>query len=429
MAGEKRRNGTKWIAVCALCLLCVIFSGVSALSGLGGRSKRTGSAGASASKPASSGASSGAPKVAQSAGELRAVWVTSLANIDFPSKSGLGADAQKREIDAVVANVKGWGMNAIFLQVRASADALYRSDSYPWSASLTGTQGKDPGYDPLAYFTQQAHAAGLKLYAWVNPYRASTSADFAKLAASNPAALHRDWVVKTAENQLYFNPGLPEVRALVENGVLEITRRYPVDGVVFDDYFYPGRDFEDAAAYRQYGGTLPLDDWRRQNVTTLIREIKEKLGQAGSKAAFGVSPFAVWQNASSNPLGSDTAASVQSYSDQYADTRLWVQKKYVDFICPQIYWSMGFDKAAYEKVMDWWAGAVGKTGVRLYVAQTVSKVGAQEAGWAEPDQLLRQIAYSRKSAQYGGSAFFSYSKLLKNPLGVTDALRKLYTGK
>ncbi|HEX3026395.1 MAG TPA: family 10 glycosylhydrolase, partial [Clostridia bacterium] len=220
-----------------------------------------------------------------------------------------------------------------------------------------------------------------------------------------------------------FNPGLPEVRDLIEKGVLEIVKKYQVDGVVFDDYFYPAQDFNDGAAYKKYGGGKSLDDWRRSNVDTLIRELHEKIGQTRKGVVFGISPFAVWANASSNKAGSDTAASVQSYYTQYADTRMWVKNHLIDYICPQIYWSIGFEKAAYNKVMDWWAQTVQGTGVKLYVAHTVSKVGTDESGWKEPNQIIKQLEYSQKYGDYGGSSFYNYSKLVKNALGVTDTLK------
>jgi uncharacterized lipoprotein YddW (UPF0748 family) len=243
---------------------------------------------------------------------------------------------QKKEIDAIVDKSKSIGLNTVIVQVRPNADALYKSQYFPWSVVLTGTQGKDPGYDPMQYFISAAHGRGLKFVAWVNPYRIQTVADTSLLAPSSPAIQHQDWTVTGDDGGLYFNPGLPQTKQLVEDGVMEIVNNYNIDSIVFDDYFYPNQNFADSATYQELGGGLTLGDWRRANITSLISEMHSKIKASKKNVSFGVSPFAVWANKSVNPAGSDTAAGVQSYYDQSADTRLWVKKGYVDYIIPQI---------------------------------------------------------------------------------------------
>jgi len=211
---------------------------------------------------------------------------------------------------------------------------------------------------------------------------------------------------------------------------LEIVNNYDVDGIVFDDYFYPGKDFSDGAAYSQYGGSMSLDNWRRNNVTTLIYELYDKIHKAKPAVKFGVSPFGIWASKANNSLGSDTAkTATQSYYNHYADTRKWVKDNRLDFICPQIYWPIGYGIADYTKVFDWWSGVVKGTGVSLYVGNSVSRVASPPSGqdgWKEPDQLIKQLRYAAKSSVYSGSAFYSYKQLRNNPQNIIGQLGSYY---
>lgn len=359
---------------------------------------------------------------------LHGVWLTTVNNADFPSKPGLSAAAQEKQIDGILDRVKKMGLNAVFLQVRPGADALYKSDCYPWSKVLTGEQGKDPGYDPLAYFIQEAHSKGLKLLAWVNPYRVQTQADTSGLADTNPAKLHADWDVTTGDGQLYLNPGIPDVRKYIEKGVAEIVHKYNVDGIVFDDYFYPSKDFDDAASYKQYGAGKPLDEWRRSNVNALVSELHKMIKSTRKGVSFGISPAGVWANEAQSPGGSKTIGASSTYYDNYADSKLWVKNKWVDFICPQIYWEIGNDNTDYTKLLKWWADTTRGTGVKLYIAHDVDKVQDGEPGWQSPDQIVRQLCAAKGYSDYGGSVFFDYKDLVKDPGGVTDCITKYYRG-
>jgi uncharacterized lipoprotein YddW (UPF0748 family) len=354
---------------------------------------------------------------------FRAVWITTVKNTDFPSKPGLSMQAQKKEIDAIIDKSKSVGLTTVILQVRPHADALYKSQYFPWSAVLTGTQGVDPGYDPLKYFIDSAHSRGLKFEAWINPYRVHLASDTSSLAAFNPAAQHPDWTLKGDDGGLYFNPGLPQTKQLIEDGVMEIVNNYDVDGIVFDDYFYPDTKVDDAAAYKQYGGGLPIGDWRRNNVTAVISDIHSRIGNAKKNVVFGVSSFGVWANKSSNPAGSDTQAHVQSYYDQYADTRLWVHKGYVDYICPQIYWKIGYDLADYSKVLQWWVNTCKGTNVSLYIGFAVYKV--KDESWPA-QEIINQLRAAVKYPEYKGDAFYGYSDICANTNGISDALTNYY---
>lgn len=443
-----------WFAVCLLCIAGTLVSGVisgaavepvlsawagrasassAVLTPAGAVSASTGSdnlPSAAASAPASSAAPSAAPISAAAArDDFRAVWIATVSNINFPSKPGLSADAQKKEIDTILDNAKKDGFRTVIVQMRPDSDALYASKIYPWAAVLTGTEGRSPGYDPLQYFVAGAHSRGLKLEAWLNPYRIQGKADLSKLAASNPARLHTDWTVKGNDGGLYFDPGLPQVRSLIEAGVMEIVKNYAVDGIVFDDYFYPEKNFADDASYKKYGGGKDRGDWRRENVDTLVKEIHDQIKASGKNVVFGMCPFAIWANKADNPAGSDTdAGDFQSYYDQYADTRLWVQKGYIDYICPQIYWKIGYSLADYAKVLDWWANTVKGTGVKLYIAHAVYRMAASSSGWPA-DEIMNQLALAGKYSEYAGSSFYGYAQVAANTDGIADRLAAYYGAK
>lgn len=434
-----------WFAACLLCIVGTLASGVISgaavapvLSAWAGHSSaasavltRAGAVSASSGSDnlpsaAPSGQASSAVTLSPAAArdDFRAVWIATVSNINFPSRPGLSADAQKKEIDTILDNAKKDGLRTVIVQMRPDCDALYASKIYPWSAVLTGTEGKNPGYDPLQYFVEGAHSRGLKLEAWLNPYRIQGKADLSKLAASSPARKHTDWTVKGNDGGLYFDPGLPQVRSLIEAGVMEIVNHYAVDGIVFDDYFYPEKNFADDASYKKYGGGKDRGDWRRENVDTLVREIHDQIKASGKNVVFGMCPFAVWANKSDNPAGSDTRA-FESYYDQYADTRLWVQKGYIDYICPQIYWQIGYSLADYAKVLDWWVNTVKGTGVKLYVAHAVYRMASSSSGWPA-DEIMNQLALAGKYAEYAGSSFYGYAQIAANTDGIADRLAAYY---
>jgi len=275
--------------------------------------------------------------------EFRAVWVTSVFNLDFPTRQDMSAAALKLEIDNIVERAAEIGLNAIIFQVRPTGDALYESDIFPWSHWLSGTQGQGipdiDGYgyfDLLGYFIEVAHAHNIELHAWINPYRiihtATNSSDPNTLAANNPVRLRPElavaWSTGGGNQGLFLDPGLPEARQLILDGIEEIIRRYNVDGIHFDDYFYPGSDFDDAASFERYGNGMELGDWRRENVNTLIRDIQSTIRdlnyELGRDVVWGISPTAIWKNCSSDPLGVPGTRGQESYYALYADTRLWV---------------------------------------------------------------------------------------------------------
>ncbi|WP_427167727.1 glycoside hydrolase family 10 protein [Streptomyces sp. C1-1] len=365
----------------------------------------------------------GEPKRRRASREMRGVWVATVANRDWPSKPGLTAARQRTELIAILDRAVEDRLNTVILQVRPTADALWPSPYEPWSQVLTGTQGGDPGWDPLGTAVEQAHARGLELHAWFNPYRIANHTDPAKLVATHPARKHPDWVV-TYGGRMYYNPGLPEVRAFVEKAILDAVRRYPVDAVHFDDYFYPypvaGQTFDDDAAYDRYGGGFASRaDWRRDNIDKLVRETAAGIKRIRPAAQFGISPFGVWRNADTDSRGSDTRAGVQTYDDLCADTRKWVRKNWIDYICPQIYWNIGFSAADYAKLLPWWAEVAEGTATRLYIGEALYKAGdpAQSAAWQDPAELSRHLTLGADHPEVRGHVFFAAKDVAADPIG------------
>ncbi|MFD8298343.1 glycoside hydrolase family 10 protein [Streptomyces bauhiniae] len=355
--------------------------------------------------------------------EMRGVWLATVANRDWPSRPGLPPEQQRAELIAHLDRAVADRLNTVIFQVRPTADALWPSPYEPWSEYLSGTQGRDPGWDPLGTAVREAHARGLELHAWFNPYRIANHTDPGRLTPDHPARLHPEWVVPYG-GKLYYNPGLPEVRRFVRLAMLDAVAKYPVDAVHFDDYFYPypvaGQTFADDAAYDAYGGAF--DDraaWRRDNIDRLVREVAAGIRRVRPRTRFGISPFGVWRNAATDPRGSDTQAGVQTYDDLYADTRKWVRAHWIDYIVPQIYWNIGFPAADYSKLLDWWAAEAAGTRTRLYVGEALYKAGAagQPPAWQDPAELSRHLTLAARYPQVRGHVFFAAQDVARDPLG------------
>jgi uncharacterized lipoprotein YddW (UPF0748 family) len=298
------------------------------------------------------------------ASEMRGVWIASVANIDWPSQAGLSTERQQFELDSMLDVLQGMGMNTVFLQVRPNGDALYPNKYAPWSKWLTGKQGTPPApyYDPLAYAITGAHKRKMELHAWLNPYRATFDGDTASLAPSHmfkalPSEYRNQWLFKYG-NRYYFNPANPNVVDHLVEIVGDIVTRYNVDGIHFDDYFYPYKeagetlnDYNEFASYSR--GFTNIEDWRRDNVNRLIQGVNTKVKKIKPWVKFGVSPFGVWRNKDKDPVrGSDTRAGITCYDDLFADVLLWLEKDWIDYVAPQLYWSIGFAPADYKSFRD-----------------------------------------------------------------------------
>ncbi|MDR0671874.1 MAG: family 10 glycosylhydrolase, partial [Oscillospiraceae bacterium] len=389
--------------------------------GAPGESGPSAAGGGAPGEPGLSAAGGGAPgETAPPSAErvpFRAVWVASVLNLDHPSQTGLSVDALKQEALRILDDAVDIGFNAVILQVRPTSDALYSSEIFPWSASLTGTQGQAPagGFDPLAFWVEEAHRRGLALHAWINPFRVTTGGagghDLTSLSADNPARRHPDWVVAYRDGKLYYNPGLPDVRRLIVSGVTELVRRYAIDGIHYDDYFYPGADFPDDAAYAAHGAWFAQKgDWRRDNINRLIQDTQKAVKDLRPDCRFGVSPFGIWANRSSQRLGSDTRGQ-ESYSVHFADTRRWVKSGWLDYICPQLYWHIGYGVADYQILLDWWRDVVRGTGVDLYIGHADYRTGTGEDPsdpWYGADEIVRQLAMNAAAPEVAGDVHFRY---------------------
>ncbi|WP_327090947.1 family 10 glycosylhydrolase [Nonomuraea sp. NBC_01738] len=359
--------------------------------------------------------------------QLRAMWVASVANIDWPSRTGLSVAQQQTEFRSWLDLAVSKRMNAVFVQVRPTADAFWPSPFEPWSQWLTGTQGTNPGYDPMAFMVAEAHARNLEFHAWFNPYRVSNQDDPTKLLASHPARKNPGWRFAYG-GKLYYNPGIPAVRAFIEDAIMDGVSRYDVDGVHLDDYFYPypvsGQTIPDAATYTQYGGGFSsIHDWRRDNVNKLVQELDQRIHTAKSWVKFGISPFGIWRNASTDPLGSATSG-LQSYDAIYADSRTWVKQGWVDYITPQLYWQIGFAAADYAKLIPWWSDVVKGTGVQFFPGQAAYRAGAsgQDAAWQDPAELSDHLTLNRSRPEVQGDVYFSAKDIKTDRIGAITQL-------
>ncbi|SIO90265.1 glycoside hydrolase family 10 protein [Nocardiopsis sp. JB363] len=400
------RAGGRWAAIAATTML------------LAGCSANDGDS-ASDDAPEPGGEGIAAPATCQADDDkrqMRGAWLTTVRNIDWPSEPGLSADEQKAELDAWLDDSVEMGLNAVFLHARPTADAVYDSELEPWARYLTGEQGGDPGYDPLEYAVEEAHERGLELHAWFNPYRVGLQdPDVENLADDHPVKENPEWLVDFG-SEAYVDPGNPEVREWVTSVIMDVVDRYDVDGMHFDDFFYPypqdGATFDDDASWEAHGDDFDdRGDWRRDNVDQLMRDVHGRIQETKPWVSFGVSPFGIWRNDNTDSSGSPSSG-LQSYDAQYADTRTWIEEGTVDYIAPQLYWERGFDTADYEAMTDWWSNEVEGTDVDLYVGQGAYRLG--EDGWTGDDALSNQLDYSGELDEVSGDIYFSIKNLREN---------------
>ena len=360
--------------------------------------------------------------------ELRGVWIASVLNINFPSKTGLSGAEMKSEIDNIIKNCKEANLNAIFFQVRPTSDALYDSGIFPTSKYLTGKQGdafKD-GFDPLKYIIEAAHSNNIELHAWINPYRITNESgqSLDTLAANNPAKKNPSWVVKYDDGKYYYDPGIPEVQELILNGVTEIVKKYDIDGIHFDDYFYPGSKFDDSATFKKYGSAYKtVEDFRRASVNKLVENVYNAIKKENKDVRFGISPRGIWKNQSSDPAGSATSGG-QAYYDIYSDAKAWINGGYIDYICPQIYWAFDTSVARYDVLTRWWSAAVDGTGVDLYIGHAIY---TGSSAFKDEYEIPRQVEYARSYMGVAGSVFYGYADLVANKYKIKDNLARMFS--
>jgi uncharacterized lipoprotein YddW (UPF0748 family) len=359
--------------------------------------------------------------------EFRAAWIATVENIDWPTKKGLPVADQQREIVAMFDQQQQIGLNAVVVQIRSAADAFYAKSSEPWSEWLTGQQGlaPEPFYDPLEFMIEQAHQRGLEFHAWFNLDRARFSKT-ASIAPTNIIYRKPEWMLDYGGRKL-FNLGLPAVRSYIAGIVANVVREYDVDGIHFDDYFYPyaepGQTLNDESTYQANYNGMKKSDWRRDNVNKLIIELRDSIRANKPWVKFGVSPFGIWKNQSNDPDGSATNGG-QSYYDLYADTRKWVREGLIDYIVPQVYFSSEFTRVPYKTLVEWWTR--NSRNCHLYIGHGAYRVGRgseRDPGWWRATEFPDQIRYNRQQRAVLGSVFFSAKNLRDNPLGIRDSLQ------
>ena len=344
--------------------------------------------------------------------DMRAVWISTVYSADYPSTIN-NEDAQKEEFIEKLEQAQALGLNTVVVQVRPKGDAFYESDLNPWSAVLTGVQGVDPGYDPMAFMIRETHKRGMEFHAWMNPYRITTSGtDLSALSVDNMARKHPDWIL-TYNNAMYYDPANEDVQDYICDTVEEIVENYDVDAIHFDDYFYPS-NYPLPEGETRDGVTA---DERREHVNDLIRGVYKTIKKADSSVEFGISPMGIWKNSTSDPAGSETRGT-EGYYSVFGDAKTWVEKGWVDYIVPQLYWETGNAYADYETLVKWWSDVVKGTGVDLYIGHGIYKdlVAAE---------IVERLEVN-ENYNVGGSFFFSLRDLLNNRQGCADAVKAYY---
>jgi uncharacterized lipoprotein YddW (UPF0748 family) len=323
--------------------------------------------------------------------ELRGVWIATVYNINFPSRPGLPAQEQQAELTGLLDTIEAAGLNAVFFQVRPEGDALYASSLEPWSRFLTGTQGQDPGYDPLAFLIDEAHARGVEVHAWLNPYRAQVNRE--NPVAAPHVAVTMPEHMRAYGSLLWMDPGAPAVRDHTVEVVLDLVRRYAIDGIHFDDYFYPypdGTSFPDDATFAAYveaDGELERDDWRRDNVNRLIERLSEEIAAEAPHVRFGISPFGIYR-----PGIPEGITGLDQYASLFADPVAWMQNDWLDYIAPQLYWNSTRPQQDYGTLLDWWTTIVGE-GRYVFAGNYLAMLGTEPA-WSV-DEFRQQLLISR----------------------------------
>jgi uncharacterized lipoprotein YddW (UPF0748 family) len=375
---------------------------------------------------------------AQPKRELRAAWIATFTNIDWPVRTQTPAQ-QQAGLNTILTHHMQTGTNAVYLQVRSQCDALYPSNIEPWSADLTGTQGKAPNplWDPLQFAIDEAHKRGMELHAWLNPYRAASNINsIAGFHASHVSKAHPEWTINVSTSATttvqILNPGMPQVRDYITSVVVDIVNRYDVDGIHFDDYFYPqprvGASINDDAAYEADPRGFPNTtagraDWRRDNVNLLIQRVNDTIKALKPWVKFGVSPTGIYRNSTNPAIGTPTAG-LEHYTTLYCDSRKWLQEGWIDYLAPQVYWYIGQPGADYSKIVPWWNDNA--NGRHIYIGMAGYKVNdpAQGAAWANPSMIPNEVRLNRSYANIQGQAIYNTSSLRSTTkLGFRDSLR------
>jgi uncharacterized lipoprotein YddW (UPF0748 family) len=369
--------------------------------------------------------------------EFRGAWIATYLNIDWPNRSQTPAQ-QQAALLTILDHHKATGLTALFIQVRSQCDAMYASGIEPWSADLTGTQGRvpEPFWDPMQFAIEECHKRGIEFHAWLNPYRAAgNSNNIPSFAASHVTKTHPEWLLSQSTLRI-LDPGLPAVRDYVTSVITDIVHRYDVDGIHFDDYFYPSppgagvTPINDSASFAaDPRGFTVKADWRRDNVNLLIARVYDSIKSIKSWVKFGVSPSGIYRNSTNPEIGSATSG-LEHYTSLFADTRKWIQQGWVDYLCPQVYWYIGQPGANYGVVVPWWNNNT--YGRHMYIGLAGYKVNdpAQGVNWANPSMIPNEVRMNRSLANIHGQVVYNTSSMRSaTKLGFRDSLRLFFYNK
>ncbi|HEY3287803.1 MAG TPA: family 10 glycosylhydrolase [Gemmatimonadaceae bacterium] len=359
--------------------------------------------------------------------EFRGLWVATVGNIDWPTRTGLSQTEAMAEMRTILDRAQALRMNAVILHVRASGDALYRSNLEPWAKALTGTQGVDPGWDPLATWVEEAHIRGLELHAWFNPFRAGSVSDTSKLAANHLWKTRPD-LARIWEGQLWFDPGEPDVRTWTLNVIKDVITRYDVDAVHLDDYFYPYPQgsapvFNDDSSYNRYlaagGVAMARADWRRRNVDTFIQQLYTTVHGAKPAMKVGISPFGIWQPG--YPAG---ITGLDAFSAIYADSKKWLENGWVDYFAPQLYWSLASTGQNFTALLDWW---ISVNAQKRHLWPGLAAYRVTNGDYASAAEITNQIAVTRarsgpNAGGGSGTLLYNTTAVRTNARGLADSL-------
>lgn len=361
--------------------------------------------------------------------EMRGLWIATVANIDWPSRSGLSASAQQAELVDLLNRARSAGLNAVMFHVRPAADAVYSSSIEPWASMLMGAQGSDPGYDPLQFAVTEAHARGLELHAWINPFRAGNSKDSANLATLHLFKSRRD-LTRVYGTQLWLDPGEPAIHDHVMRVVSDIVRRYDIDGVHADDYFYPYQendatgkliDFPDSGSYARSGSSMTRADWRRDNVNRFVERMYREVHAIKPTIKVGISPFGIWR-----PGFPSSVNGLDAYATIYADSRKWLQQGWVDYLAPQLYWAISAPQQSYPALLDWWISQ-STLGRPVWPGLAAYRVADGTTSAFTSAEIPSQIALTRTRPEGTGNILYNANSTLKKSSGaVATSLAPLY---
>jgi uncharacterized lipoprotein YddW (UPF0748 family) len=362
--------------------------------------------------------------------EFRGAWVATVSNIDWPSKPGLPAIEQQQQFVRILDQLQSLGCNAVVVQIRPACDALYASKIEPWSHYLTGRQGEAPFpyYDPLIFMIEETHKRNMEFHAWFNPYRALVDNKKNPNSATHVTRRHPDWIINYGKIAI-LDPGIPEAREYVISVIADVVKRYDIDAVHMDDYFYPypdgGKPIGDGRTYAKYGNGMGLEDWRRNNVSLFISLLNTTIKQIKPTMKLGISPFGVWRNKSVDPEGSATRAGLSNYDNLYADVMLWMQKGWIDYLMPQLYWEHGHRAAPFEVLMPWWYGRCYKR--HMYYGLGLYRMAESHKGpWTSVHELMWQLRDIRQQCPNTGYCFYNATAFDKIKAPVKDSLKNSY---